>query len=118
MEKVPRWRVDLMKAASLSGFDSQVIGPEAKLVNDTVKHIMKKLNHASSRYSKGLIGIDFHIEQIKKLLCFGSPADGRIVGIWGIGGIGKMTIAEAIFNTLSSQYEGCCFLKNIKEVSK
>ncbi|XP_037494187.1 LOW QUALITY PROTEIN: disease resistance-like protein DSC1 [Jatropha curcas] len=117
MEKVLRWRVDLMKAASISGWDSQVIRPEAKLVNDIMKHILRKLNHASFRDSKGLVGIDSHIEQIRKLLCFGSP-DVPIVGIWGMGGIGKTTIAEAIFYSASSEYEGCCFLKNIKEESK
>ncbi|KAH0777620.1 hypothetical protein KY290_009031 [Solanum tuberosum] len=39
----------------------------------------------------------------------------RIVGIWGAGGIGKTTIAKAIFDTLSDQFETACFLGNVKE---
>ncbi|KAH0747256.1 hypothetical protein KY285_008913 [Solanum tuberosum] len=38
-----------------------------------------------------------------------------IVGIWGMPGVGKMTIARAIFDTLSYQFEAVCFLVDIKE---
>ncbi|XP_042962564.1 disease resistance protein RUN1-like [Carya illinoinensis] len=34
------------------------------------------------------------------------------------GGIGKKTIAKAIYNIISSKYEGSCFLKNIRETSQ
>ncbi|XP_042962537.1 disease resistance protein Roq1-like [Carya illinoinensis] len=42
----------------------------------------------------------------------------RIVGIFGIGGIGKTTISKDIYNQIYSQFEGSCFLKNIRETSK
>ncbi|KAH0714072.1 hypothetical protein KY284_006977 [Solanum tuberosum] len=42
----------------------------------------------------------------------------RIVGIWRTGGIGKTTIANAIFDTLSNQFEAACFLANVKENAK
>ncbi|XP_061354746.1 disease resistance protein RPV1-like [Gastrolobium bilobum] len=35
--------------------------------------------------------------------------------MWGMGGIGKTTIANALFAKLSSQYEGSCFLANVRE---
>ncbi|XP_016186192.2 TMV resistance protein N-like [Arachis ipaensis] len=35
-----------------------------------------------------------------------------------MGGIGKTTIAQFIFNKYSSEYEGCCFLKNVGEESE
>ncbi|WMV53184.1 hypothetical protein MTR67_046569 [Solanum verrucosum] len=38
-----------------------------------------------------------------------------IVGIWGMPGVGKTTIARAIFDTLSYQFEAVCFLADIKE---
>ncbi|KAF5469494.1 hypothetical protein F2P56_013560, partial [Juglans regia] len=41
-----------------------------------------------------------------------------MLGIFGTGGIGKTTISKDIYNRISSQFEGSCFLKNIRETSK
>ncbi|CAK7328817.1 unnamed protein product [Dovyalis caffra] len=121
MDQVPRWRTDLTNAANISGWDSQVIRivgleiaisePESKLVNEIVQHILKKLNNTSSSDLKGLVGMDSRMEQIKTLLCTESP-EVHIVGIWGMGGIGKTTIAGEIFNHLAREYEGHYFLPN------
>ncbi|XP_034887204.1 disease resistance-like protein DSC1 isoform X2 [Populus alba] len=117
MDKVPRWKASLTKAASISGWDSQVISPESKLVKEVVQTIWKRLNRASPCKLKGLVGVDSRIEQINKLLST-LPSDVRTIGIWGMGGIGKTTIAEAFFYSISSQYEGCHFLSNIRQESE
>ncbi|XP_042962693.1 disease resistance protein RUN1-like [Carya illinoinensis] len=42
----------------------------------------------------------------------------RVVGIFRTGGIGKTTISNDIYNQISSQFEGSCFLRNVMETSK
>ena len=67
--------------------------------------------------SKGLIGIHKPVARLKSLLQKKSK-EVRVIGIWGMGGIGKTTIAEEIFNQIYSEYEGCCLLKNVSEKLK
>jgi ATPase subunit of ABC transporter with duplicated ATPase domains len=42
----------------------------------------------------------------------------RMVGIWGMGGIGKTTISKAIYNQIFHNFEGKSFLANIRITSK
>lgn len=64
------------------------------------------------------MGIESHVQKISSLLSIEMNDKRRMVGILGAGGIGKTTIAKAIYNLIASQFDGSCFLANIRETSK
>ncbi|KAJ0537596.1 putative P-loop containing nucleoside triphosphate hydrolase [Helianthus annuus] len=40
-----------------------------------------------------------------------------MIGIWGMGGAGKTTLASSIYDQISGMFDGCCFVDNIREKS-
>jgi ABC-type taurine transport system ATPase subunit len=63
------------------------------------------------------VGIESRVQDVKLLLDIEKNDSTCMVGIFGTGGIGKTTIAKAIYNSIAYQFEGSCFLENIKETS-
>ena len=85
---------------------------EAGLIQKIREAVIAKLNRKPLYAGDSIIGMDFHLEQLKPLIQT-ELDEVHMVGIFGPGGIGKTTISIAIYNHISSQFDGISFLKNV-----
>nr|AHG29000.1 NBS-LRR protein [Cicer arietinum] len=109
------WRYALKKSGNIAGFHSLKFWNDAELVEKIVDYVLRRLGQVRSVNSQKLIGIEKHISKVESLLQVHSR-DVRAIGIWGMGGIGKTTIAQEVYSRLCSEYEGCYFKANVREV--
>ncbi|XP_050255236.1 TMV resistance protein N-like [Quercus robur] len=110
---VEKWRVALTKVANAAGWDLRD-QYQAKVIEKIVGEILGKLNSTSSIVPSDLVGINSRMEKLENLLDMGLK-DTLLMGIWGMGGMGKTTLVEVVHGRFLNHFEGNSFLANVRE---
>ncbi|KAI3703055.1 hypothetical protein L6452_28810 [Arctium lappa] len=119
LEAAEKWREALEEAAALAGWElkNTADGHEAKFIQKIVEEISLESRSINFSNDGKLIGMESRIKDVLSSLEMGFH-DVHMIGIKGIGGGGKTTLARAVFDQISTWFEGKSFVENVREVSK
>ncbi|GKV08561.1 hypothetical protein SLEP1_g20174 [Rubroshorea leprosula] len=118
-EKIESWKTALSKAGNIAGFTvgNGTTKNEAEVIETIIACVLEKLPRTYLSDEEGLFGIEYPVRNIISLLSLNSE-DVRFIGIYGMAGIGKTTVAKEIRKRILSKFYGNCFLEDVKLGSK
>ncbi|KAL2334991.1 hypothetical protein Fmac_016204 [Flemingia macrophylla] len=115
--KLQKWRNALRQVANLSGYHFKHGSEnECEFIGKIVKEVSQKVNRTLLDVADYPVGLKSRMLRVNTLLNIESGGV-HMVGIYGVGGVGKTTIAKAIYNLIADHFDGLCFLSNVRENS-
>ncbi|KAG6629467.1 hypothetical protein CIPAW_14G087000 [Carya illinoinensis] len=120
IKEIDTWRNACRKVSNIAGehiledrYESTII----QKISGIIFYNYTMLNILIHDDDRKLVGINSRVEEMMKKLHMESN-DVRFLGIHGMGGVGKTTLAEIIYYRASIQFEGSTFISCIREDSR
>ncbi|XP_057844516.1 TMV resistance protein N isoform X1 [Cryptomeria japonica] len=115
-EKLQEWKDALYKVSFFTGEIIKNSDDEMGLLQNIVNIVQKEKSNVSLVVAKHPVGLDEAVEDFENTLQLAQGhQDVQIVGIWGMGGSGKTTLAKELYNRRCSSMERSSFIFDIRE---
>ncbi|XP_054775713.1 disease resistance protein RPV1-like [Prosopis cineraria] len=126
-DEVIRWRKAMNKVGGIAGYPfrnpsetendlTRQKEKEDDLIRLLVKRIMRELRNTPVGVAEFTVGLDARIEELLELLEVRSNGI-RVLGLYGMGGVGKTTLTKALFNRLVVHFEHRSFISSVRELA-
>ncbi|XP_020993159.1 TMV resistance protein N [Arachis duranensis] len=115
-EKVQKWKSALLGVSNITGYHLKE-GFEFKFIQDIVCKAATKISPKQIPLEENVVGLQFRVAELKSLLDIESNKNTFMLGIIGTGGIGKTTLAKVFYNSICNEFEGACFISNVRKAS-
>ncbi|MED6167363.1 hypothetical protein PIB30_001786, partial [Stylosanthes scabra] len=88
---------------------------ESKVIEDIVGHVTSLLDSTHLFIADHPVGVNSRVQDLIQLINNHKSDDVLVIALWGMAGIGKTTIAKALYNQLSRNFDVRKFVPNISE---
>ncbi|KEH23576.1 disease resistance protein (TIR-NBS-LRR class) [Medicago truncatula] len=114
--KFSNWRRALAEVRGTTGVVIINSRNESEDIRKIVDHVTNLPDRTDLFVADHPVGVDSRVQDVIQLLNNQESKDPLLLGIWGMGGIGKTTIAKAAYNKIRHDFEAKSFLLNVREV--
>ncbi|CAN1325956.1 Disease resistance protein L6 [Linum perenne] len=111
IETINKWKEALKKVGELKGWSIKKSDGQGAIIRQVFSCIRSHLMRNYLLVTEQLVSIGPHVQQVMKLLNKGV----MVVGIAGMGGLGKTTIAMAVRDEVYMKFDYCFFLRDVRE---
>ncbi|CAI0393486.1 unnamed protein product [Linum tenue] len=108
------WKDALKEVGELKGWHVTDKEGQGAIADEVFDNIWSHLSENYELMTDELVGIDGHLKAVVERLDLNSKAV-TTVGIHGIGGIGKTTVATAVYNRVCARFDRHCFVEDVRE---
>ncbi|CAN1298890.1 Disease resistance protein L6 [Linum perenne] len=117
---IQTWKNALKKIGDLKGWHVKNNNEQVAISDNVSEVIWSHISKSNDLLDNTVefVGIDDHIQAVVDNLSLDSDEGTVMVGIHDSGGIGKTTLATAVYNKISTRFDRCCFLENIRETQQ